>query len=179
MEINGGGVYNEVYDGVAEYGVFRAKIFFVFTIILFFILAGIGIKLSLTDESHLVDTSALITGAVCDSRQINSIDQKKSNRTIYDCVLTVEYSANNMIVGHNIKVSNEIPYMKNEKIEITYDKNDLTKVSKKQTRMATISYVLYTIGIVFFLIGSGNYYFAKKSKFYSATVGAESIMSYM
>lgn len=166
MESFGKNIYNQTI----EIGRFSSNIKFYIAIFVAIILIMIGIYLILKKQDNLVDITAKILNANC----IRSVKNKKY---IYNCVLTVEYIINNKKYSGVINTSSDVPYVKDQIIDITYDKENPNKITIKQLRLKWIGLILLIISLLIMVSSFYMKYVTQKFELMAAATGTSNVIS--
>lgn len=154
----------DLYDAARSLGVFKAYLGLIITGIIGFILLIISVSLLFRDDSHLVDTRATITRSDCERKNIE-------NNVTYDCDLDVNYNVENDTYTGRIMQTSNIPLNVNNKIFVTYDKNEPSNVTPKQLRSKTTALILFIIALILVGFSGFNYFMSTRFSLYAAAQG--------
>lgn len=165
----------QIYEGSAEFGVFKTQIVYYIAIGIAIILLLIGIKLYTSDQSNLIDTSATVL-EVLDKQTHTRTDPKTkaiSNTYIYSLNIKfiADKSLNNPTVTKIITYTSQIPIVAGQNISVTYNKSNPNEVTEPILRNRKIALILSGISIIVIAVAAFNYWLTRKSKFYAAAQG--------
>lgn len=95
----------------------------------------------------------------------------------YNCNLQVKYTVDGHEYNGHLITNDNVPYLTNNSINITYDNTNPTNIAIKQIDSKTGGLILSGIGAVVLIALWVNYYYAQTSTGYAATQGLNSIIN--
>ena len=165
-------VGDKIYDGTAELGRIRSVIGLVCGIIIGLLLLSAGAYMLSTDQSNLVDTTALVKKATCVSYY-----DAENKKNMYNCNIDIEYKIVDKVYNSTISASASTPYAEGRTIDVTYDKNIPENVQSQILRNKWLG--LGSLGCASLIIccAAVTYYITSKSKVAAAVYGADGVAS--
>jgi hypothetical protein len=165
----------QIYEGSAEFGVFKTKIVYYIAIGIVAILLLVGIKLYTSDQSDLIDTNATVIEVLDKQTNTRTDPKTKAISYTYTYSLNIKFiadkSLNKPTVTKIITYTSQIPIVTGQTISITYSKSNPNNVTEPVMRNKKLALILSAISIIIIAVAGFNYWLTRKSKFYAAAQG--------
>jgi hypothetical protein len=170
------GLGNKLYQGAVDFGRFKAKVGLWIAGFIAIIMFVVGVMLAMKQEDpNIVDGIATVTKVSCTSH-IQQVG--KSFQTEYNCTADIEYEVDGKKHVTNMNFLNRMAQLfVGSHVEISYDKNDPTKVTERQMKAKYIGWGL--IGGSFLLVGLAylSYYITMSYELVAVSQGASTAAS--
>jgi hypothetical protein len=170
-------VVNQLYEGTAEFGVWKTKIIYYIAIAIAVIMVVVGIKLFFVDQSNLIDTQGIVETIISEQQKILNIDKNNNKNIVYSYVLKVSYNVNEDKLINTINIDSSEKIISGSVIDLTYDRSNPSKVTGKIIRNKTLALALSIIGTIIIGFAGFNYWLSKRFKIFAAAEGVGSIAS--
>lgn len=127
-------------------------------IIIVIVMSCIAAILIATNSNNLSDVSGIIVGSNCNQYIDNN------NRTLYNCVLDVEYNVNGKIYKGRINEQTTIPYQIGSRYDLSYETNDPVNIQNQVYRYNWIIFSLCSCAFLILVLTVGGYLLIPNTK---------------
>ena len=135
----------DLYSDVASFGVLAADIRLIIIIVISVIMIIIGISI----VAQKVKRSKIVSGTITNSNCIEEQNTDSSGHTTkyYNCTITVKCNINGTDVTPNFTITSFEKYVKDQKIDLYYDPNDITNINTFQDNYHFWGWLIIIIAI--------------------------------